>query len=145
MIHSLEARFLLQEVQEVLPEMVTSINKEVDEHLSVKYANIVAIAVEAIKELDLEISENKKMMAVMQGNEKKVLELEGRIAALEEASKRDFELELQVKENKKLLLAAPGVPRELVAMAQGPWEEIINSTYGSREKKQQRITLARAR
>ena len=79
--------FIAQEVQEVLPELVKGSNGT----LSVEYANITAVLVEAIKELkaatDREIEvlkeKNKTLQSRTQKAEAKLLELESRLQVLE--------------------------------------------------------------
>lgn len=57
--------FIAQEVQEVVPELVQKVHKGENSHLAVQYGNIVAIAVEALKEQDRKIerleTENKEI------------------------------------------------------------------------------------
>ena len=49
---------IAQEVQEVIPEVVTA--RESDGHLSVSYSNMVGVLIEAVKELTAEVEELKK-------------------------------------------------------------------------------------
>jgi hypothetical protein len=58
--------FIAQDVQAAIPELVHEIEKESGNHLAVQYGNIVAIAVEAIKEQDREIAALKKQNEEMQ-------------------------------------------------------------------------------
>ena len=51
---------IAQEVQEVIPEVVTA--KESDGHLSVSYGNMVGVLIEAVKELTAEVEELKSKL-----------------------------------------------------------------------------------
>ena len=51
---------IAQEVQEVIPEVVTA--RESDGHLSVSYSNMVGVLIEAVKELKAEVEELKKQI-----------------------------------------------------------------------------------
>ena len=54
---------IAQEVEKVLPEVIyttTGINSDEEEHLAVRYENMIGLLVEAIKELKTEVEELKK-------------------------------------------------------------------------------------
>jgi hypothetical protein len=55
---SLKMGVIAQEVQKVVPEVITI--RESDGHLAVAYANLVGLLIEAIKDLDKEIQDLKK-------------------------------------------------------------------------------------
>ena len=62
--------FIAQDVQKVVPELVSNVEKEDGDHLAVQYGNIVAIAVEAIKEQNRQIaSDAKKIEKLEKQNE----------------------------------------------------------------------------
>ena len=48
---------IAQEIQEIIPEVVTE--RPSDGHLSVSYGNVVGVLIEAIKELQAEVEELK--------------------------------------------------------------------------------------
>jgi len=51
---------IAQEVQKVLPEIVSTEKKDGDEYLGVAYGNIVGVLIEAIKDLQNQVNELKK-------------------------------------------------------------------------------------
>lgn len=52
--------FVAQEVQEIIPELVSEVGEGEGRHLAVKYGNVVAIAIEAIKFQQSEIEKLKE-------------------------------------------------------------------------------------
>ena len=51
---------IAQEVQKVLPEIVSSEEKDGEEYLGVAYGNMVGVLIEAIKDLQKQVDELKK-------------------------------------------------------------------------------------
>lgn len=89
-----EVGFIAQEVEEIEPNLV--VTSSVDGIKAVKYANMVAILVEAFKEQNKVIEENKKLFLTMHaGLESRVKTLEREVASLREENeklKEDLEL-----------------------------------------------------
>ena len=82
----LQFGFIAQEVEEVYPELVQT---DKNGFKSVKYTNILAIVVEAIKEQHLEVSNNQKKYKIMhEGLLEKVNENSRAIASLKEENEK---------------------------------------------------------
>lgn len=63
--------FIAQDVQKVYPDLVEKIKTKEGDHLSVKYANMVAILLEAIKKQQQEIDQLKKQQELLLEDKKK--------------------------------------------------------------------------
>jgi hypothetical protein len=72
--HQADVGFIAQEVEKVVPELVTTNRTnepksgEINDVKSVKYGNIVAIAIEGIKELDVQCKASKEQLQAMKEN-----------------------------------------------------------------------------
>ena len=97
-----EVGFIAQEVEAIEPNLV--VTSDIDGIKSVKYANMVAILVEAFKEQNNKIEENKKLFMVMhEGLELRVRKLEREIASLKEDNIKIKEENQRLKEDLELI------------------------------------------
>ncbi len=97
-----EIGFIAQEVEEIEPNLV--VTSEVDGVKAVKYANIVALLVEAFKEHHQRIEENQKMFMVMnQGLNERVTSLERGVASLKEENQKLKEENQKLREDLELI------------------------------------------
>ena len=92
---------IAQEVEAIFPELVSPLPIGADgiEYKSVKYANFVAILIEAFKEQKIEIEQNRELIAIMQfGMSVKDSEQDLRIESLEIENSRMKRIILELSE-----------------------------------------------